>query len=79
MNTRDCIRLRNNGGEVVVRIEDYDSVIPGGAERIRALIESEAAHRRLIASRQRQYAFSMTAGMIVGFLALLAAALVRAC
>ena len=76
----NLFRLRDyDGNEVVVRIEDYDGVIPGGSERIRALIESETAHRRLIASRQRQVIFSMTDGIIVGFLALLAAALVRAC
>ena len=73
------IRLRNNGEDIVVRLEDYDSVIPDGAQRVRALIESEAAHRRLIASRQRQYTFSMPAGMFVGCFTLLAAALVRAC
>ena len=74
----NLIRLRDYG-EVVVRLEDYDRIIPDGAERIRALVESEAAHRRLIASRQRQYALSMTAGIIVASLYLLAAALVRAC
>ena len=75
----NLIRLRDYDRDVVVRLEDYDGVIPGGAERVRALIESETAHRRLIASRQRQYTFSMTAGMIVGCFTLLAAALVRAC
>ena len=75
----NLIRVRDHDREVVVRIEDYDSVIPDGAERIRALVESEAAHRRLIASRQRQVFFTMADGIIVGFLALLAAALVRAC
>ena len=79
MNARDCIRLRNNGDEVVVRLEDYYGVIPGGAARIRALIESETAHRRLIASRQRQYAFSMTAGIFVASLTMLAVVLYRAC
>lgn len=78
MNERDYIKLRDYG-DAVVRIEDYDGVIPGGAERIRALVESEAAHRRLIASRQRLAFFSMRDGMIVGFMALLAAAIVRAC
>ena len=78
MNARDYTRLRDYG-DVVVRLQDYDGVVPGGAERIRALIESEAAHCRRIASRQRRYAFSMTAGIIVASLTLLAAALFRAC
>ena len=74
----NLIRLRNNG-DVVVRLEDYDGVVPGGAERIRALLESEAEHRRQIASRGRQFTFSMTAGIIVASLTMLAAALFRAC
>lgn len=75
----NLIRLRDYDRDVVVRLEDYDGVIPGGAERIRRLIESETARRRLIASRQQRCFFTMTDGMIVGCLALLAAALVRAC
>ena len=68
------IRLRTLDGSIV-RLEDYDGVIPGGAKRVRAMLESEAAHRRW----SERFGFSMTPGMIAGCLMLGAAALVRAC
>ena len=75
------IRLRTLDGSLV-RLEDYDGVIEGGAGRIRAMLESEAAHRRWIEAQRRRserFGFSMTAGMIAGCLMLAAAALFRAC
>ena len=75
------IRLRTLDGSIV-RLEDYDGVIPGGSERIRAMLESEAEHRRRIESQRRRsgrFGFSMTTGMIAGCLMLGAAALVCAC
>ena len=78
MNARDYVRLRDYGG-VVVRLEDYDGVVPGGAGRIRALVELQAEQRRQVASRKPWRGFSMEAGIIVGSSAMLAAALFRAC
>ena len=75
------IRLRTLDGSLV-RLEDYDGVIPGGAGRVRAMLESEAEHRRRIEAQRRRserFGFSMTAGMIAGCPMLGAAALVRAC
>ena len=78
MNARDYVRLLDYGG-VVVRLEDYDGVVPGGAGRIRALVELQAEHRRQVASRKPWRGFSMEAGIIVASSAMLAAALFRAC
>ena len=78
INARDYVRLRDYG-DVVVRLQDYDGVVPVGAERIRALVELQAEHRRQVASRKPWRGFSMEAGIIVGSLAMLAAALFRAC
>ena len=78
MNARDYIRLRDYG-DVVVRLQDYDGVVPGGAERIRALVERQAACRRQVASHEPWRAFSMEAGFIAATLTMLAAALIRAC
>ena len=75
------IRLRTLDGSLV-RLEDYDGVIPGGAGRVRAMLESEAEHRRWIEAQRRRserFGFSLTTGMIAGCLMLVAAALVRAC
>ena len=77
----DSIRLRTLDGSIV-RLEDYDGVIPGGAKRVRAMLESEAAHRRWIEAQRRRserFGFSMTTCMIAGCLMLGAAALIRAC
>ena len=63
----------------VVRLQDYNRVVPGGAERIRTLVEQQAAHRRRIASREPWLGFSFEAGLFAGALMMTAAALIRAC
>ena len=77
-NAPDYICLRDYGG-AVVRLQDYNRVVPDGAERIRSLLEQQAAHRRRSASREPWLGFSMIAGLFAGAFMMTAAALIRAC
>lgn len=54
-------------------LRGYDEVVPGGAERILAMAERQAAHRQNIESRGQLFGFSLAASAIGGaFLAVAA-------
>jgi len=78
MNAPEYIRLLDYGG-VVVRVQDYDRVIPGGADRVRALVEQQQELRRHIAVPKPWRGFSFEAGLLAATLMMTAAALLRAC
>ena len=50
-------------------LRGYENVLPGGAERILAMVERQAAHRRRIESHGQIFVFSIAASIIAtGFL-----------
>lgn len=77
MNASEHIRLLDYGG-VVVRIQDYDRVIPGGADRVRALVEQQQEDRQRNASHKPLRGFPFEAGLFAATLMMTAAALLRA-
>ncbi len=77
-NAPEYIRLLDYGG-VVVRLQDYDRVVEGGADRVRALVEQQQELRRRIASHKPWRGFSFEAGLLAATLMMMSAALLRAC
>ena len=54
-------------------LRGYEEVVPGGAERLFAMVERQAAHRQGIEARGQLFGFSLAASSIVGaFLAVAA-------
>ena len=45
-------------------LRGYEDVLPGGAERILAMVERQSSHRRRIESRGQIFGFSIAAGII---------------
>lgn len=74
----EYIRLRDYD-DVFVRLQDYDCVMPGGADRVRALVEQQQEHRRRSAAPKPWRGFSFEAGLFAATLMMTAAALLRAC
>lgn len=56
-------------------LRGYENVLPGGAERILAMVERQSAHRRQIELHDQMFGFIMAAGIIAAIFLLLAVVL----